>query len=97
MITIQTANQIVQEELRKWERKGYQTSVKFSQTTQSSYYCVSDGAYSVAFRVSDHPTKKSSICTLDLSYKTDVDNVRRFVANRVHGLRKRAVQTALGM
>lgn len=88
MVTVKTANQIVEEELRKIERSGYETKKIESQTTNSIYYEIHDGAYRVSFRVSDHPTHKSKIITLDVSYrKTSIDDVRRFVTNRLNALK----------
>lgn len=88
MITIQIANQIVEEELRKIERQGYSTTKVCSQTTNSSYYEIREGRYQVAFRISDHQPTKSHIITLNVSYpKTKTDDVRRFVANRLNALK----------
>jgi mRNA-degrading endonuclease RelE of RelBE toxin-antitoxin system len=88
MVTIQIANQIVEEELRKIERQGYSTTRIRSQTTNSSYYEIREGQYRVAFRISDHQPTKSHIITLDVSYrKTRVDDVRRFVTNRLNALK----------
>lgn len=88
MVTIQTANQIVEEELRKIERQGYSTKRIQSRTTNSSYYEIVDGQYRVSFRISDHKATRSHIRTLDVSYhKTSVDDVRRFVVNRLNALK----------
>ena len=88
MITVRTANQIVEEELRKIERNGYSTKKIQSQTTESVYYEINDGKYRVSFRISDHPTHKSNIITLNVNYcRTNVDDVRRFVTNRLNALK----------
>ena len=59
MVTIKTANQIVEEELRKIEREGYSVKRVQSHTTNSSYYEISEGKYHVSFRISDHPAIKT--------------------------------------
>lgn len=88
MVTIQIANQIVDEELRKIGRQGYSTKKISSQTTNSSYYEIREGCYQVAFRISDHQPTKSHIITLNVSYRgTTVNDVRRFVANRLNALK----------
>lgn len=88
MVTIKTANQIVEEELRKIEREGYSVKRVQSHTTNSSYYEISEGKYHVSFRISDHPAIKTDIITLDVSYRgVSVSNIRRFVVNRLDALK----------
>lgn len=88
MVTVRSASIIVEEELRKIAKTGYTVSKIESQSTNSVYYCIQAQKSRISFRISDHPTSKSKIITLDVSYKTNADKIRRFVANRLETLKK---------
>ena len=96
MITIKTAQNIAEEELKKAQTKGYKIAKIASNTTNSLYYTVSDGQDKISFRISDHPTFRNSIMTLDIRYHTTPDKIRQFVKNRVAGVGKRKLRSVLG-
>jgi hypothetical protein len=93
MLNINSAIQIVEEELRSVKREGYTIERIRSRTTNSSYYRISDGKNQIAFRISDHETHRSNISTLDLSYPITPNKVRGFVRNKVSGLKKRGLMS----
>lgn len=95
----ESAIEIIDAELRKFSKAGCgrRAAKKESATTRSVYYVIDNGCDCLAFRVSDHPTKKSSISTLDMSYGNNTyETVYRFVSNKIAALSKRSFDRAMG-
>jgi hypothetical protein len=91
---------IIDSELKKFVKSGdgRKAVKKESMSTCSVYYVISNGKACLAFRVSDHPTNKNSIDTLDLSYKgNNQETICRFVKNRIDGLSRRSLNYFLGI
>ena len=86
-------SQIVVKEVRK---AGYVVVERRSVSTDSVYYTVKSGNFSLLFRVSDHKTK-SDVITFRIDHKFSVANFEHFVKNRIKDLGRRQLKAVLGM
>lgn len=93
MLNIETVTQTVK---RIVEKKGYTLEVRKSTSTDSWYYKIYCGEYSLMFRISDHATYKDVI-TLRLDKVKNQVNLERFINNRCHDLSDRILKEELGI
>lgn len=77
-------------------KKGYQLSEIKSESTVSRYYKISSGQYELAFRVSDHGTRRN-LMTLRIDHKMSPQNIESFAVNRCKDLGDRIIRQALGI
>lgn len=78
------------------QRKGYEFEERKSSSSNSWYFKIKSGEYSLLFRVSDHKTG-SNVITLRVDKNTNYKVVERFIGNRCEDLSARVVKAALGM
>jgi len=78
------------------KQKGYDFEERKSSSTNSWYFKIKSGDYSLLFRVSDHKTG-SNVITLRVDKNTNYKVVERFIGNRCSDLSARVVKSALGM
>lgn len=93
MMNIDVIRQILK---RKVEQKGYVFEERKSSSTNSWYFKVSSGEFSLLFRVSDHKTK-ANVMTLRYDKKTNFKSVEAFIDNRCNDLGRRIVKSVLGI
>lgn len=86
-------SQIVAKEVKK---AGYVVIERRSVSTDSVYYTVKSGEFSLLFRVSDHKTR-SDVITFRIDHKFSVANFEHFVKNRIKDLGHRHLKAVLGM
>lgn len=92
-VSIDDAERIIK---RVVARKGYQLLEIKSESTISRYYKISSGPYELAFRISDHSTKKR-LMTLRIDHNFSIENIERFAINRCKDLGDRIVKQTLGV
>lgn len=93
MLKVEAIRQIVRQRVAQ---KGYILEERKSSTTDSWYFKIISGEYSLLFRISDHKTK-TNVITLRVDKGTNYKVVERFVDNRCNDLGSRIVKSALGM
>lgn len=93
MLNVETVRTLVK---KKAAQKGYTLEERKSSTTNSWYFKISSGEYSLLFRVSDHKTG-ANVTTFRIDKNTKFKAAERFVDNRCNDLGTRVVKTALGM
>lgn len=90
-MTITEIKKILEKEINQ---KGYSLEERKSTSTDSWYFKIYSGAYSLMFRVANHKTK-ANITTLRLDKKVNRQQVEQFAANRCKDLSKRVVKSFL--
>lgn len=78
------------------DKKGYDLKERKSVSTDSMYFEISSGKYSLLFRISDHATRKDVI-TLRTDLKLTPEKVEGFVRNRCRDLSDRKLKGILGI
>lgn len=89
---IETIRQIFIKEVK---RKGYNIEENKSLSTNSWYFTLSSGKYSMVIRVSDHNSKKD-ISTLRIDKIKKTKNVESYIHNRCQDLHERKMKAILG-
>lgn len=90
---INEITQIIKKEITK---QGYFVEERKSSTTNSWYFKIHDGKYSMLFRVSDH-SAKIDVTTLRYDKHMTPVNVKRFAINRCKDFEKRKLKAILGI
>ena len=90
-MTITEVKQILEKQINQ---KGYVLEERKSTTTDSWYFKIYSGRYSLMFRVSNHRTG-SNITTLRLDKNISRKQVERFAINRCCDLSNRVVKEFL--
>ena len=88
--------QVAQIIYREAKRAGYVVEERKSVSTNSMYYTLHAGNYSLMFRVSDHKTP-SNVITLRIDHKSTEKTAENFVKNRIKDLGYRVVKGVLGI
>ncbi len=88
--------QVAQIIYKEAKRVGYVVEQHKSGSTNSVYYTLHDGKFSLHFRVSDHATNKNVI-TLRLDRNNSLDSAVKFVKNRIKDLATRELKLTLGL
>ena len=78
------------------DKKGYDIETRKSISTESVYFKIYSGDYSLLFRISDHATKKDVI-TLRTDLKLTPEKVEGFARNRCRDLSDRKLKGVLGL
>ena len=89
-----TITEIKQILSKKISQKGYILEERKSTTTDSWYFKIYSGTYSLMFRVANH-SSGSNIITLRTDKKITRQQVERFAVNRCNDLSKRVVKEFL--
>ncbi len=93
MLNIEAIRQIFKQ---KVSQKGYFFEERKSTSTNSWYFKIYSGSYSLLFRVSDHKGRKK-ITTLRVDKHTNYKMVEKFITNRCEDLGTRIVKSSLGI
>ncbi len=91
-----TYEQVAQIVFKEAKRAGYVVEERRSVSTQSVYYTLINGKYSLLFRVSDHKTC-SRVITLRIDHKSTAKTAESFVKNRIKDLGYRTLKMELGI
>ena len=93
MLKIEAIRNIIKQKINQ---KGYVLEERKSSSTDSWYFKIISGNYSLLFRVSDHRTG-SKVVTLRVDKNTNYKVVERFIDNRCYDLGARVVKSSLGI
>lgn len=93
MLKVEAVRNIIRQ---KVAQKGYVLEERKAVSTDSWYFKLVSGQYSLLFRVSDHKTD-TKVVTLRVDKNTNYKTVERFVENRCKDLGARVVKSALGL
>jgi hypothetical protein len=93
MLNVEAIRNIIKQKIAQ---KGYILEERKSSSTNSWYFKIISGNYSLLFRVSDHKTG-TKIITLRVDKNTNYKIVERFVENRCNDLGSRVVKSELGI
>ena len=93
MLNVEAIRNIIKQ---KVAQKGYSLEERKSSSTNSWYFKIISGNYSLLFRVSDHKTG-TKVITLRVDKNTNYKTVERFIENRCNDLSSRIVKSVLGI